>query len=470
MSSFSSFHRHLLLAAATLGLTLGSPVTHADPIDDLLSAEISKHHLPAISVAVVHQGKLVKTAAAGQADLENHVPATPQSVFQIQSITKTFTATAILMLVDEGRLRLVDPVSKHLEGTPDAWKDITLRHLLDHTSGIKDFINEPTASLRLDVSEEEVFRATTPRPLNFTPGSRYAYSNSNYHLLAMILRKLTGKFYGDVLHERVFQPLGLNQTRIFSHSALVPGRASGYFWTGSEFRRGDFVAEPILAYGGGGILSTAPDLATWASALLDGRLLEPETLAAAWTPATLSDGRRSSYGLGWGLGEVAGHREISHTGAHMTGFSSSLSLYPEDHLAVVVLLNRRGANPGLIARKIAGLYVPALAPQPPRPIPDSDPDTARILRDLISRVPEWRLDESQFTPDLWRLLDSRRHDLQAQSQALGNLRSLDLLHRDRNQDLRTSRFRAVFDHQSLIITITMNEKHLISGLDSDEEQ
>jgi CubicO group peptidase (beta-lactamase class C family) len=361
----------LLVVAAALVL----PAAHAraDAVDDLLSAEIQKQHLPGISVAVVRDGQIIKTAACGFADLELGVPATPRTVFQIQSITKTFTSAAILLLADEGKLSLDDPIAKYLEGTPASWTNITIRHLLTHTSGIKDFINAPTRSLRLDVSEEDVLEATAPRPLNFQPGERYAYSNTNYHLLAMIIRKLTGKWYGDFLRERIFVPLGMTNTRPVSLSAIIPNRASGYFWTGQAYRKGAFIAESILSYGGGGILSTAPDMALWAQALMSGKLLKPEALTQAWTPARLKDGATAGYGLGWGLGRVEGHREMQHSGAHATGFSSFLAIYPDDRLAVVVLLNRGAADPGRIAHRVAGIYIPELAPRPEKPVEGKKP-------------------------------------------------------------------------------------------------
>ncbi len=359
--------RTLPLLARTLPLGLAAFVlaqlwtaARADAVDDLLSSEILKRHLPALSMAVVRDGQVIKTAAYGLADLELGVAATPKTVFQIQSITKTFTSAAILLLADEGKLSLNDPIGKHLEGTPDLWKSITIRHLLTHTSGIKDFINEATASLRLDVSEEEVLRATAARPLNFSPGERYAYSNTNYHLLAMVIRKLTGKWYGDFLRERIFVPLGMTETRPVSLSAIIPNRASGYFWTGQAYRKGDFVAESILSYGGGGILSTAPDMALWAQAMMSAKLLKQEAIAQAWTPARLNDGKATGYGLGWGVGRLEGHREVNHSGGHATGFTSFLGIYPEDHLAIVVLLNCGGANPSRIAHRVAGIYIPEL--------------------------------------------------------------------------------------------------------------
>ncbi len=360
-----------LLATLLLGFLPDAPSVRADAVDDLLGAEIRRQHLPGIAVAVVHDGVVTRTAAAGFADLEHGVKATTETIFQIQSITKTFTAAAILLLAQEGKLSLDDPIARHLEGTPQSWNTITLRHLLNHTSGIKDFINEPTASLRLEVTEAEVLRTTAARPLNFPPGERYAYSNTNYHLLAMVIRKLSGKWYGDFLRERIFLPLAMTNSRPVSLTQVVPNRASGYSWTGLEFRRGDFIAESILSYGGGGVLSTAPDLALWAQAMMSSKLLKPETVTEAWTPARLSDGQTTGYGLGWGIGRVQGHREISHTGGHATGFTSFLGIYPEDRLAVVVLVNRRGADPAHIARRIAGVYVPELLV--PLPIEDAAP-------------------------------------------------------------------------------------------------
>jgi D-alanyl-D-alanine carboxypeptidase len=451
-------------------LVLATTLARADAVDDLLAHEIQRGHLVGVSVAVVHDGRVVKTGAYGLADLELGVPAATNTVFQIQSITKTFTSAAILLLVEEGKLSLDDPIGKHLEGTPDAWKNITIRHLLSHTSGIKDFINEPTASLRLDVTEEEVLRATAARPLNFVPGERYAYSNTNYHLLAMIIRKLTGKWYGDVLRERIFLPLGMANTRPVSLSEIIPHRASGYLWTGSAFRKGDFIAESILSYGGGGVLSTAPDMALWAEAMMSGKLLKPEAISQAWTPARLNSGELASYGLGWGIGRVEGHRQVNHGGGHATGFTSFLALYPEDRLAVVVLLNRGGANPARIAQRVAGLYLPELAPKAETPIEDHEPETAACVRGFVTNTAPWRLTDSRFTPEMWKVIETQRGNIQAQAAALGTLRSLDLLSRSGSEGRRSSRYRATFDNGTVILSVTLDRDGKIAGLESAGEE
>lgn len=453
--------------AAVIAIVLGwrSDVTRADAVDEYVKAEMAKRHIPGVAVAVIRDGKVTKAAGYGLANVELNVPASPQTVFQIQSITKTFTSTAILMLMEEGKLDLEDPVGKHLEGTPDSWKPITLRHLLSHTSGIKDFINEPTASLRIDVTEEEVLKATAPRPLNFAPGEKYAYSNTNYHLLAMIIRKLTGKSYGDFLKERIFVPLGMTDTRIVSLKALIANRASGYVWNGRELRNGDYIAESILGYGGGGIVSTVADMAKWATALDGERLLKKSTVEKAWKPQKLNGGGESNYGLGWGLGSVNGRRWVGHSGAHATGFTSSLVKYRDDGLAVVVLTNARHANPSQMARVIAGMEIPALTPGSRKAIEDKDPKVADLLKEIGRRIREGRLEEGMFTPELWKGLEPQLDDLREEAKADGAFKAMELL--ERNGE--TSTYRMRFEHRTHVVRLTVNAAGKVSGLWTEEE-
>ncbi|HEY7119789.1 MAG TPA: serine hydrolase domain-containing protein [Tepidisphaeraceae bacterium] len=441
----------------------------ADAVDDYINAEIARRHIPGLSLAVVRDGKVAKLGGYGLANVELNVTVTPDTVFQIQSVTKTFTSTAILMLVEQGKIALDDPVGKYLEGTPDSWKPIKIRHLLSHTSGIKDFINEPTASLRLDVTEEEVLKATAPRPLNFTPGDRYSYSNTNYHLLAMIIRKLTGLSYGDYLAERIFRPLGMSSTRIVSLSALIPNRAAGYQWAGGTLRNGQYVAESILGYGGGGIVSTASDMAKWAIALDGEKLLKRATFEQAWTAMKLNDGKASSYGLGWGVGSVNGHKYVSHSGAHMTGFTSSFTRYGDDHLTVIVLTNAGHANPGRIAQHVAGIYVPGLTPQPAKAIEDKDPRVTEVVREIGQRIREGKLGPEHFTPTLWLLLAPQLKDLQQQIEADGDLKSIELLDRSRSGSERTYQYRMTFSGAIHLVTVTVNSDGKISGLWAENE-
>jgi CubicO group peptidase (beta-lactamase class C family) len=337
------------------------PEATAAKIDDYLKPYMEREQVPGLSLAIVRNGRVTFAKGYGLANVELKVPATPETVYQIQSITKQFTATGIMMLVEEGKLDLDEKVGHYLEGTPSSWENITLRQLLTHTSGIKDFINEPTVSLRLDVTEEEVLKATAARPLNFAPGERYAYCNTNYHLLAMIIRKVTGKSFGEFLRERIFVPLEMNDTRLYSQSDIIPNRASGYLRRWGGLRNGAYIATTVLAYGGGGICSTVLDMAKWDAALYGEKLLKKASLDLMWTPARLNDGKTDSYGFGWNVGEIRGHRYLSHGGAHQTGFTSHIGRFPDDGLTVIVLTNARHANPGRIAVHVVELCDPRLA-------------------------------------------------------------------------------------------------------------
>jgi CubicO group peptidase (beta-lactamase class C family) len=390
-------------------------------------------------------------------------------VFQIQSMTKSFTAAAILMLVEDEKLSLDDAVGKHLEGTPEAWEGVTLRHLLGHTSGIKDFINEPTASIRLDVTEQEVLEATAPRDMNFQPGERYKYSNTNYHLLAMVIRKVTGKAYGEFLKERVFEPLGMSDTRVNDITEVIPNRASGYLRRSGKLRNGEYVADSILAYGGGGMISTAPDMARFAAALRTEKLLKRSSLEQAWTGLKLNDGSTSSYGLGWSLGGKNGHRSVGHGGGHMTGFTSYFAHYRDDDLTVIVLTNAGHANPGRIASHVAGLVLPPLASQPAKPIEDKEPEVTALLRDVAARVAEGRLESQAFTTPMWVALSVMKKQLQEQSQSDGALKSVELLARDESDGERSYRYRMTFANRTHVVTMTLNKDGKIAGLSAEEE-
>ena len=339
----------------------------ADRVEELVRREMERQGIPGLSLAVVRDGQVVLASGFGLADVERNVRATAETVYQIQSLTKSFTATGIMMLVEQGHVGLDDKIGQHLSVPTDRWKNITVRHLLTHTSGIKDFINDPTASLRLDVTEDEVLKAAARRPLSFQPGEQYAYSNTNYHLLAMIVRKVTGKSYGEFLRERIFAPLAMDQTRVISLSDIIPNRAAGYRRERGSLRNGEFVAPTILGYGGGGLRSTVLDLAKWDAALYTEKLLKQSSLEQMWTRAKLNSGKPTGYGFGWGIGEVRGHRCLSHTGSHATGFATAICRFVDDKVTVIALTNCNGASPSGIAQRIARLYVPGLGPLGPGP-------------------------------------------------------------------------------------------------------
>ncbi|HZO86046.1 MAG TPA: serine hydrolase domain-containing protein, partial [Verrucomicrobiae bacterium] len=279
---------------------------NADDVDRYVLAQMEEQHIPGLSMAVLRQSKPVKSQAYGHVELERKIVARRNSVFQLQSITKSFTATAVMMLVEDNKLSLEDKISKYFDTLPPSWAPITIHHLLTHTSGIKDFINEPTVDLKKDLEPQDVIRSLEKLPLNFSPGERYAYSNTGYHLLGMIIDKITGDTWQNFLRTKIFKPLKMKSTDVNSATCDLANRALGYTWRSNRFERGAYIAPTILGYAGGGILSTVDDLTKWDRALFTDQLISRSTLEQMWTPARLNNGNKAGYGLGWVVDDYLG--------------------------------------------------------------------------------------------------------------------------------------------------------------------
>lgn len=331
----------------------------ADQVDEYIQAEMQRRNIPGLALAVVKEGKTIKAKGYGLANVELKAPVTPETVFKIGSVSKPIIAMGIMSLVEEGKISLDGKVSRHLDGTPDAWREITIRHLLSHTSGI---VREaPGFDGAKPQADADVIKTAYPLPLRFAPGEKYEYCNVGYFSLAEIIRRVTGKPWGDFLSERIFKPLGMNATRTIVLDEIVPNRANAYSFQNGKLRN----AEIYLALRpSGAFLSTILDLAKLEAALDSPGFLKPESRALMWTPFQLNDGANSVYGLGWALDEVKGHKRIRH-GGNLNGFKSEFARFPNDRVTVIVLTNLNEAVPNEIAVGVAAFYIPALAGQSP---------------------------------------------------------------------------------------------------------
>lgn len=339
-----------------------------DKIDDALHSEMEKYHIPGITLAIVQNGSPIKVQAYGLADLEHQVPTEVLTSYCIASITKQFVATGIILLVEEGQISLEDSPTKYLDGLPNAWNNITIRHLLTHTSGIIDVENDlPTvadtvAMLALEYTDEELLELAKKRPLNFQPGEKYSYSNTGYHMCGMIIRKLTGKNWGDFLQEKIFDPLEMNDTRINRLAEILPHRASGYWIENGKVRNGPHASPSMMSYAAGGLRSNVIDLMKWDAALDAGEVLSVEQLQAMWMSTRLNSGESTPYGLGWSLKKHNGHRMISHSGGRESGYTTYMAKFPDHDLTVILLTNQfNGANPRNLGHLVAELVIPELA-------------------------------------------------------------------------------------------------------------
>jgi D-alanyl-D-alanine carboxypeptidase len=347
---------NLILSAANAPQAQ-SPAPLASQLDQLLSS-VYKAGEPGAALLVMKDGKVLVRKGYGMADLELGVPIEPDMIFRIGSMTKQFTAVSILMLMEQGKLALSDPITKFLPDYPTQGKTITIEHLLTHTSGIQSYTDMPSwlPLLRKDMGLTELIGIFKDQPMQFAPGESYRYNNSGYVLLGAIIEKIAGTTYSAFLKQNIFDPLGLKHTMYDSTSLVIPRRARGYgAGVSKTFLNADFVSMS-QPYSAGSLVSSVDDLAAWNQALLAGKLIKRETLERAWTPYKLTDGTSTGYGYGWVIGAYEGHRMIEHGGG-IPGFTSDGILLPEDKLCVIILTNSAapGRAPGPISFRVAAL-------------------------------------------------------------------------------------------------------------------
>ena len=330
-------------------------IARADKTDDFIRTAIQRQKIPGLSLAVIKDGKIIKAEGYGLANVELKIPATPETVYKIGSVSKQFIATGIMLLVQEGQLRVEDPIEKYLEGTPPAWKDITIRHLLTHTSGL---VREAPGFQPFKVqSDADVIKTAYPLPLRFTPGEKWEYCNVGYFALAEIIRKVSGRPWSDYLNEKVFKPSGMNTTRPTNTQDRLPNRALGY--TGDD--NGRPADDWTALRPSGAFLSTVLDLAKWDAMLNSDRVLTGSTRRQMWTPVTLNDGKSHPYGFGWELASLKDRKQVQHGGS-MPGFRSQFVRFVDDRLTIIVLTNAEDVDRDEIVHGIAALYLPVLMP------------------------------------------------------------------------------------------------------------
>src|SRR5438874_3721651 len=283
----------LIFALAVLTAGLDSPIRAQDAIatkvDDYVKAEMQRQHIPGLSLAVVKDGQIILAKGYGFANVEHQVPVKPETIFQSGSMGKQFTATAVMMLVEAGKLSLSDPITKYFSDAPDSWKNITVRHLLTHTAGTTDYPSD--FDFHRDYSEDELLKRAEAIPLSFQPGEKWSYSNLGYVLLGILIHRVSGQFYGDFLQERVFQPLRMNTARIISEADIVPNRAAGYRLVKGELKNQEWVAPAMNTTADGSLYFSIVDLSKWDAALYEGKLLKRSRFDLMWTSIKLKDGQ-----------------------------------------------------------------------------------------------------------------------------------------------------------------------------------
>lgn len=391
--SWAAFHTSIGLAQGTIP---------ADSINRYIESELARQKIPGASLVILRGDRIELSRGFGWANLELRVPASDSTIYQSGSMGKQFTAAGVVMLAQQGRFQLDDRITRWLPEGAGVWDSISLRHLLTHTSGIAEY-TDSTFDYRKDYTEDELVKFAAARPLDFTPGQRWSYSNTGYLLLGVLMHRATGRFYGDLLQGLIFKPLAMRTTRIISQADIVPNRAAGYQLVRNEIKNQEWVSPSLNTTADGSLYFSVKDLAKWAIALNHRRIPSEAGLASAWTPVRLNDGGTYPYGFGWDLGDQRGHPRIGHTGSWQ-GFKTALYRYPEYDLTIVLLANLAEAEPGSMVQAIAGIIEPELRPAHVLSEPLTGHHSQVEISDQISAIVSGADSGHATTPRLQRFL------------------------------------------------------------------
>lgn len=360
MRVLPAFALWLVACMVSAAPVMGQTAEQRERIDEIFQRWDSQES-PGCAVAVAHEGRTIVSQAYGMGELEHGIPNTPASIFEAGSVSKQFAAAAIILLVLDGKLSLDDNVRKYVPELPDYGAPITIRHMMTHTSGLRDWgsvagISGWGRGSRTHSHAHVVDILSRQSALNFPPGDQYSYSNSGYNLMAIVVDRVSGMSFAEFSGERIFEPLGMNDTQWRDdYRRIVPGRSTAYSPRGSGFS----INQPIEhVHGNGGLLTTVGDLLIWNESLEDASLAGPEFVELLHEQGRLNDGSRISYAAGVRVGSRAGVRSVSHTGA-TAGYRAYLARYPERHLSVALLCNVSNANPGNLGGAVSDVFLAA---------------------------------------------------------------------------------------------------------------
>ncbi|MBV9724999.1 MAG: beta-lactamase family protein [Gammaproteobacteria bacterium] len=443
-------------------------------VDGFVLAEMQRQKVPGVAVGVLSKGEVAAAKGYGDSNVELAVPVSAQTVFQSGSVGKQFTAVAVMLQVEDGKLALDDSITKYLPDAPASWRPVTVRHLLTHTSGIPDYTESleehgsQGINFRRDYTEEELTRAAFIQPLEFEPGSRWKYSNTGYLLLGVIVHKVSGRFYGDVLKERVCAPLRMKTARIISEQDIVLNRAAGYRLVNGELKNQEWVAPSLNTTADGALYLSTLDFLAWAHGLRSGAILKPESWSTIYTPVTLKSGKTYPYGFGWFIDQSNGQPWYRHSGAWQ-GFRTYISRYLADDLTIIVLTNLAEARPYRFVDGIAHIIDPKLAKlEPSTPIPEHDPAVTERVRKLLKSAGQGTLSPEDL-PFLRASFGAAAKELQELLRPLGAPKRIDLVDRRELGDDRSFTYTVAYGSRTLRVQMALAPDDRVSDFDVEAD-
>jgi CubicO group peptidase (beta-lactamase class C family) len=392
--------------ALLLGATLAAPTGfNISAAEKTMEGIFRQSGVPSLTYAIVKDGKVVKSNSFGRANIETEAKATRKTVYEIGSMTKQFTAAGILLLAEEGKLTLEDPISKHLDNLPEAWRGLTIRQCLSHTAGLKDYLATYSPLKTDPVKASDVFKKMGAMTLDFAPQASWSYSNTGYLIATEILEKLSRQTYSEFMQARIFKPLGMKSTSVSDPDRVIPNRARGYS-VGTRGLQNAPVINPSLASGAGNLVSNVDDLALWEASLQTNKLLKPESLKQFFAPVRLTNGRSSEYSIGWWIRQDKDRPIIEH-GGNTVGFSSDLFRLPKENVSMIVLTNTGGVSGAQWARAGLAALLPSYDPKL-RSEPDPNERETALMMLTLRKWGKGKYDTSNFTEDFKSNLNTTR--------------------------------------------------------------
>lgn len=429
-------------------------------IDSFIRSEMQRQRIPGVAVAVIHHGN-VQARGYGLANVELQVPATTETIFQSGSLGKMFTATAVMLLVEDGKLSLADTITRFFPDGPASWRSITVRNLLNHTSGIPDYTTSEF-DYRKALTEDQMARLAQALPVEFPAGSRWNYSNTGYALLGFIIHKVSGKFYGDVLAERVFQPAGMKTARIISEADIVPNRAGGYRLLRGQLKNQEWVAPELNTTADGSLYWSLQDLIAWEAVVKRRGILKPESWTQVLSPVRLVSGKTYPYGMGWSIEERGGQPLHEHGGSWQ-GFKTQLSRFLGEDLTIIVLANLAQADPSRFVEGIAAIINPRLAP--PRLVAtlDREPQVTQRVRSLLETARDGKLSPTDFAYVRAGFFPDAAKAYQDDLGRLGSINTLTLMDRREIGDDRVYVYRVSFANGTRDLQVAFAPDQRVAG-------
>ncbi len=456
-------------------------------VDQYVMQQMQRTYTPGIAVGIIKDGKVILRKGYGLANVELAVFTDPNSVFQLLSLTKQFTAAAIMCLVQSGKLSLDVTVSKYLP-VPASWKSITIRHLLTHTSGIMDLtdVHPYFEQIREDATPQQLIAPVYKLNLLFQPGSQWMYSNSNYFILGMVIEKVSGETYKKFLEEHLFQPLGMNATKVNDTRDVIPYRVSGYHWLGDNAEQeppiisgyhgiknvlqNAIYISPSRLWAAGAVVSSINDLIKWDSALDNHLILSNSSYELMINPAKLQKGTEVNYGFGNELFTIRGHRVAGHQGGGMA-FNTAYLRFIDNHVSVIVLCNQTTGPSKQIASHIASFLIPCL--EYDTLVKSSNlaepKEITEIFKSIISKAKNGEVDKKIFANEAQETANFIQRTGADFFKQRGDLQSIQFLEDRTDGGKHIYIYRAKFKYSTILWKLEFNKDNKIIAINPTPE-